>query len=56
METGTTLSGIRKKQIKMTMRHHKKPTMIINIKKTKTILNAEENGEKLELSDKAGRV
>lgn len=56
METGTTSSGIRKKQIKMTMRHHKKPTMIIKIKKTKTILNAEENGEKLELSDKAGRV
>lgn len=54
METGTTSSGIRKKQIKMTMRHHKKPTMIIKNKKR---LNAEEkNGEKLELSDKAGRV
>lgn len=41
---GTTSSGIRKKQIKMTMRHHRQLTMVIKIKETKTILNAEENG------------
>lgn len=55
MEMGTTSSGIRKKQIKMTTRHHRQLTMVIKIKETKTILNAEENGEQPELSDKAGR-
>ena len=55
MKRGTTSSGVRKKQIKMTMRHHKKPTMMTKIRKTKTVLNAEGNGGQLELSDKSGR-
>ena len=55
MKRGTTSSGVRKKQIKMTMRHHKKPTMITKIRKTTTVLNAEGNGGQLELSDKSGR-
>ena len=56
MERGATSSVIWKMHIKMTVRHHNKPTTMTKIKKTEPILNVDEDGEKLELSDAARSI
>lgn len=53
MERGAISSVIRKIHIKMTVRHHNKPTRMTKIKTTEPILNVDEDGEQLELSDTA---